>query len=330
MTKQLKRVKTLPKVENVVEFCYCRKCTKTKSAKENFYLATDKFLDTNGYMSICKECVSDIYIGFYNSEHNVDRAIYKTCKAINVRYEQSAVDATKTQIANKEKLDDDPKIFGIYKTKIISSTKGVGKMGDIEFTDLTFQIESSSIPSYSEDEKDFEGSEGVVEFWGDGFDASDYRFLEKEFADWKRSYSCQNKAEEFFLKQVCLKSLALEKARVEGGSGDNILKSLQELLKNAALTPAQQTAASSGKGTETWGVFIKNIEETTPAEFYKDKELFKDFDDIGSYIKKYITRPLKNFVTGARDFNITEDDNTEYDDGVELEGENVEETGKTE
>jgi hypothetical protein len=145
-------------------------------------------------------------------------------------------------------------------------------------------------------------------------------------ADWKRSYSCQNKAEEFFMKQICLKSLELEKVRTEGKNPDSILKGMQDLLKNAALTPAQQTASSSGKGMETWGMFIKTIEETTPAEFYKDKQRFADFDNIGSYIQKYVVRPLKNFVTGSRDFNIVDSEMENIDEYLEEGGENGGET----
>ena len=131
------------------------------------------------------------------------------------------------------------------------------------------------------------------------------------------------------MKQICLKELELENARKEGKSPDSILKSMQELLKNGALTPAQQTAASSGKGVETWGMFIKNIEETTPAEYYKNKEMFRDFEGIEEYIARFITRPLKNFVTGSRDFNISEEDGTEYDE-PNLEVFDEPETGKTE
>ncbi len=54
---------------------------------------------------------------------------------------------------------------------------------------------------------------------------------------------------------------------------------------------------------------MKVIEENEPASYYEDKKLFKDFDDIDFYFKKYVTRPLKNFVTQSRDFNVdTEDD----------------------
>jgi hypothetical protein len=326
--KVLKRIKSLTRTVENTQVGYCRKCTKTKPA-DDFYLATDRFLDTNGLMSICKECVSDMYVMYYNSEHSLDRAIYKTCRALNVVYDTAAVGATVTSLTNREKLEDDRKTFGIYKTKLASSMRGL-KSSDPLATDFTFKYENSSIPEYSEDQHNFDGAEGVVEYWGDGFSTEDYRFLEKELASWKNSYSCQNKAEEFFMKQISIKALEIEKARKEEHSVDAFLKSMQELLKNAALTPAQQTAASSGKGTETWGAFIKNIEDTTPAEFYKDKELFKDFDGIQEYIKKYITRPLKNFITGSRDFNITEDDNTEYDEiPVEVVN-NGEKEGQTE
>jgi hypothetical protein len=331
--KVLRRKKSLAVVNRdgmTVESVYCRKCTKSKPPKD-FYKSVDSFLDKNGFMSLCRDCISEMYVSQYNIEHDLRRAIYKVCRIINVLYSESAIQALETHLKNKERLPDDPKIFGLYKSKIATSMKGIGaaKMGESVGIDFTFQYENSNVPERGEP-IDFTGSESVIEFWGGDFSVDEYRFLEKELTEWKQSYSCQNKAEEFFMKQICLKALELENARKGGGgSVDGILKSMQELLKNGSLTPAQQTAASSGKGIETWGMFIKSIEETTPAEYYKDKELFKDFDGIGEYIKKYITRPLKNFVTGSRDFNITEEDTTEYDE-PNLEVTDEPEAGKTE
>ena len=330
MPKVLRRKKSLSVVNEGIASIYCRKCTKNKPTKD-FFVAVDKFIDSNGYFSICKECISKMYVMFYNSQHSLDRAIYKTCKAVNIVYSTSAVNSTITHLATQQKLDDDPSIFGIYKSKIVNTQKGnnLGKMAEATASmDLTFR--ETAIPEHSEDEQEFEGADGVVAFWGDGYTTDEYRFLEKELTEWKRSYSCQTKAEEFLFKQICLKILGLETANKEDGKGgDAILKSIQELLKTTALTPAQQNAASSGKGTETWGIFIKNIEETTPAEYYKDKTLFKDIDGMEEYIKKYIVRPIKNYITGSRDFNVVEDDNTEYDE-VPLEVNNDTEEGKTE
>jgi len=45
------------------------------------------------------------------------------------------------------------------------------------------------------------------------------------------------------------------------------------------------------------------IEELSQQNFTK-KGTFKDFDNIEFYFEKFITRPLKNFVMGSRDFNV--------------------------
>ena len=191
-----------------------------KKPPKDFYTALNNFLDTNGYFSICKECIGNIYVREYNIEHSLDRAIYKTCKIIDMIYSESAVQATEKQLQNKELLPDNPSIIGLYKAKIITTMRGVGipGVGNAEYLDLTFHSDSS-IPEHEYTEEDVTSLESVAEFWGEGYSADEYRFLEKELADWKRSYSCQNKSEEFFLKQISIKALELEKANKEGGKG---------------------------------------------------------------------------------------------------------------
>jgi hypothetical protein len=285
---------------------YCRKCTKLKKPTD-FYKGVDP-LDSNGYFSICKDCASEIYVNHYLFEKNLENAIYKTCRAINLRYDENAVVSTRVQLSTQEKTDDNESVFGIYKSRLGSTDSRMG--GDIASGDFIFSESGNNYGDKDREEVVFDESESVKEFWGEKFTVEEYRFLETELAAWKKSYSCNNRGEEFYLKQICLKILSLQTA---SGKTDNILKSIQQLLKDSALTPAQQTASSSGKGMDTWGSMVKTVEETTPAEYYKDKELFKDFDNIGAYIKKYITRPLKNFVTGSRDFNVSTDDDVEYD-----------------
>ena len=41
------------------------------------------------------------------------------------------------------------------------------------------------------------------------------------------------------------------------------------------------------------------ISDYTPEEFYQDKELYADFDKIGEYIERHITRPMINLETGS-------------------------------
>jgi hypothetical protein len=145
--------------------------------------------------------------------------------------------------------------------------------------------------------------------WGEGFELKDYEYLEREIEVWKRTHKCDNEAEETLLKEICLTKLGLRKSRASNDDlrVKDLTKMLQDLMKTAALDPSKSNAASSGKLLDAFGVWVKDIEENRPAEWIEDKTLFKDVDDIGSYLKKYVVRPIKNFITGSRDFGVDTD-----------------------
>ena len=75
-------------------------------------------------------------------------------------------------------------------------------------------------------------------------------------------------------------------------------------MKNLAISPNMANAVSEGKSMDAFGVWVKDIENLSPAEWYKDKQLFKDVDNLQEYGEIFITRPLRNFITGSRDFTL--------------------------
>jgi hypothetical protein len=280
-----------------VQTSYCRKCMQTKDVRE-FYQAVDKFLDANGYMSVCKVCCEDIYQKSYAAEKDIPSAILKTCRSLNIVYMQSAVNGVLTSLAKNGKTGVfDDRVFGLYKKTIRSNDETVPKTF-IEPGTSVAQEPLGDSPEYYD----------LKEFWGDGFSFNDYQFLEKELANFKKTHRADTHAEVVLMKEVCFKMLEISKARIEGKSVDVAVKALQEIMKSLNISPNLSSASSSGKSMETFGVFIKQIEETEPAEYYADKELFRDFDGLDGYIKNYIVRALKNFVTGSKDFEIQEED----------------------
>lgn len=50
---------------------------------------------------------------------------------------------------------------------------------------------------------------------------------------------------------------------------------------------------------ETIGVTLATISQFTPEEFYKDKKLYEDYDEIGNYFERHVCRPMENIMTGS-------------------------------
>ena len=64
------------------------------------------------------------------------------------------------------------------------------------------------------------------------------------------------------------------------------------------------------------------MESQYPAEFYRDRGLYKDFDyDLTQYHDKHVTRAIKNFAANQKDFDF--DINTQKDDDEDINFEEV-------
>ena len=290
---------------------HCRKCMQDRNI-DNYILATDLFLDSSGRLSICNFCIEEMYNNFYLTEKTVYKTIYMLCKTLNILYNEKIVDMAVKQHDEWTQKGKTYPIFCLYSSKLHT-------IGKTNYQIIDFTFNETDMVSCEPDEQLFEDEENDVEllrirkFWGNSFDADDLQNLESKYLEWSSSHKIETQSERILLKFVCLKELEIEKAITQGKNTSSIIKEFQDLLKSAALTPAQATASSSGRGVETWGMFIKMIEETEPAELYKDKTLFDDISGIKKYIENYIVRPLRNFVIGSKEFDIKEDDYEEED-----------------
>ena len=158
-----------------------------------------------------------------------------------------------------------------------------------------------STESYNESVDD-----SLILFWGKGFGTDDYEFLESELFNWKKTHKCDSYADTTLLKEICIKILTIRNKRERRENVSNDVKELQDLMKTASVDPAKANIADGAKSLDSWGLWLKDIEEYEPAEYFNDKKLFVDFDKLKKYSNKYIFRPLKNLLLGSRDFNIDE------------------------
>jgi hypothetical protein len=307
------RVKSLPRKNKVDDFqVYCRKCTKTKPSKE-FFIATDLYLDSNGFFSVCKECCTEIYKLMFQSEGNVARAILRCCRMFNVIFDETAVMATESHLKTVEGSND--KAFGIYKTKLSSISKR-GFKDKIISTDLTFSEPTKMLPPSDPLKETDKNAEELIQFWGESLNHDDYAWLEVEYAKWSRDYSIKNSGEINLLKLIILKLFAIRQAMKEQKPVNKLEEEFQNLLKTSALSPAQTNAATQGKLGDSYGMLIKMIEEETPAEHYQNYKLFDDFFDLKKYLRDFVSRPITNFFNGRKNYIVSDDEDVVLDNAA--------------
>ena len=297
------------KKDSLGGLCYCRRCMKLKNPTA-FHGAVNHVLDSNGKMSICKDCVSEIFTNNYIlASENMELAALETCRTLDIKYDQTAFSNT---IAHYQNSKDSKKtmtidgFFGAYKAKLLTmQPTAIGEDAQIKY-DLTFSEPKSEV--IDDIYKDFEVGHDVKEFWGSNYTPEEYDFLEKQFREWTTRHDVRTKEQEISFKYLSQLQLDYEHKRAKKESVSAILKDIQKAMDVAGVSPNKAKEVNTSRSFTAFSDFIKTIEETEPAEYYKDKPLFADFDNISQYCEDFITRPLLNFLgQQPPDFYVKED-----------------------
>lgn len=302
--------------KKVSEKAYCRVCMDFKPISA-FYETTNPSIDKNNLMSICKDHCSEIYDAHFEKYNNMEKALYLTCQDLDVMFSKEAFRQSQSHIEGLiSKGKSAEKVFGYYKSKLSSTGKNNAKLESFRFqdSDILVDAQNNDVLSESYDE---EIEEDLILFWGKGFSLDDIIFLEAELSNWKQTHKCDNQAELTLLKEICIKILDIRKARERKENVGTLQKELQDLFKTCSVDPAKANAASAGKSHDAFGIWIKDIEQFRPAEWYEHQEKYVDMDGFKPYLKNYISRPIENFLTGVRNFFV--DDNIDADlDSVDV------------
>lgn len=285
---------------------YCSACGKEKSVR-SFYQSNQAIYNNDkqyGRFPICKDCIKKrIYI---RDTGEIDKNAFKSMlQKLNLPF---------WDILYQKALMDDRETFGtfitllntFYKTR---STEMCWEDGEMDgkpdsknALDITNIKENNSTAT----------KERILD-WGRGFSDDEYDFLDNELEEWKKTYKWGKRAELILLKEICMTLLRIREARESNGDVSKLQKDLQDLMKTASIDPAKANIADNGKSLDAFGVWIKDIETKKPAEWFEDQEKYKDMDSFVPYIKNYIVRPIKNFLTGNRDFKINENIDVDID-----------------
>ena len=300
--------------ENEDKYPYhCTACGKGyMRQKDNFNVTPSPYYAKNGgYLTICRRCL-DKSFEYYRDDvfdGDQDKAMELLCATINTCFDEVAwANAKKHPSPNRSKVSQ-------YFSKLnLAQTKGASYADTILYRRANKVENAETIQAVKDNPKITTPIE-TIQLFGLGFSDQDYETLQYEYDDWVKKYGIpEDKRQDELYKSLCYLKLQLQKSVQSGDSGIGALAKTYKDYINAATTELEDRRQKKEESVQLkpLGMWVSDIEKYTPAEFYKDKKLFKDADDIGSYASRFSFRPLKNLLTGSKDldkeFKLTQEE----------------------
>lgn len=282
--------------------CVC--CGKGFTSQSgNFQKTNDVLFQSNGgYLPWCKEC-TDLYVTQMTSlmSNNEELAIKDFCQRAGWVYETNPLKASREVYSGHR---DRTRIshYGAKRNLNVG-----GRKTFIDSIKYNFEKKQDEIVMSKEDVKTKEVSVTgtAIDRWGVGLTEWDYNTLEDHYKMLKRNNPNADNNAEIFIKSLCNLNWVTQKMlRNENLDATKYTSLIEQYNKTFTKAGLRTVEEKDGSSSETLGVTLAEISQYTPEEYYKDKKKYKDFDGLGDYINRFITRPLKNLQHGTTDRDI--------------------------
>ena len=249
----------------------CTRCGRDyKVQRGNFPYSQSSLNDGNNHYSpICYTCVDELFEHYSKVLGSETAALRRICSKLDMYFSLDVYAMT-------EKSSMDASRIGMY----------ASKLGLKSFKGKTFDTTMDEERDGNEDELRFTVPKKVRKFFGEGFDNSDYEFLNDQYNDWVSRYECKTKAQEDLFKDLSFAQLNVVKAQRNGDikKVNECIAAKQTIMKSQAITPLQRNDSALGD-QNTFGTLIKKWEDERPIP--EPAEEWKDVDGIVHYITVY-------------------------------------------
>ena len=279
--------------------CVCCSCGEPL-ALTKFYKSNSVFY-ADGHLPICKECFSSKFGHFAAEYHSNKMAMQRMCMTFDIYFNEVEFDSCDT---------DDSTVIGKYFRKLnLSQHKGKTFEDSIkEGFDLSGDRkpvkETQEVVNVDSDDEEIENADMIdpadIEKWGAGLEPTDYTILNSHYRLLSSSNpQCDGNAE-IFIIDLCYTKMQQMKA-VRESRVDDYKKLTESYIKSFTQAGLKTVKDTNAMEDFTIGVNAETIEKYTPAEYYKNRSLYKDHDNIGDYIDRFLLRPLRNLMRGTKD-----------------------------
>ena len=269
--------------------------------ESEFYVSWSKF--TDGKVPYCKNCVNKIYEHYLQETGSDKTALYFTLMKLDIPF----IEEIYNSIAEKKTVT-----ISTYITTLQRKTTCQEIWSDFTATDVKLDENEVHIQTVDDKKRELDNLEKT---WGKQDCVEDYDFLEDTFSRYTKGVDFINPQQEDLYKDLCRDRLLLRKINDNRYNGEESLDKVQNRIsKTMAILKLDQFEENKPKTISEQLMFTKiaQIEQTKPADLYKEPKKYRDFNKIKMYYKDLVLRPLLNTLVGSKDFNIDIDDVGKY------------------
>lgn len=286
-------------ISNKDRECVCCFCGELLS-QTKFYKSYSEFY-IDGHLPICKDCFNRKFGHFESEYHSSKMAMQRMCMSFDVYFNEDLFDKCDT---------DSNAVLGNYFRKLnMSQYKGKtfensinegfilsGDRKPIKDVEANSSYDSKRL--LDDDETEINSDD--IEKWGVGLEPVDYNILNTHYRLLSNSNPHCDSNAEIFIIDLCYTKMQQMKA-VRENRVDDYKKLTDSYIKSFSQAGLKTVKDTNEIEDFTIGVNVETIEKYTPAEYYKNRSLYKDHDNIGDYINRFLLRPLRNLMHGTKD-----------------------------
>lgn len=172
---------------------FCSVCGKSYEEKQKKFTPSRSpiYKGNGGFMKICRDCVSDIYLKYLKKLNgNEYNAIKRVCMLLDIYFSDTLFEYSEKNYNYTNRMN-------AYLTKINLVPYIQRTFDDYLFSD---DYENPEIKPISGDTI----PEKLIKIWGFGFTPEEYQFLSNKFSEWKSKVVIDGMARESLVRDLCI------------------------------------------------------------------------------------------------------------------------------
>ena len=283
----------MPRIEEVYMCCRCHK----KFNSVDFYKTHSTIYTDAPYMPICKDCFFDVYNMYCRKYNDKKKAMQRVCMAFDLYWDEDIFD--------RNCIGGDLIMGNYMKSLNMKQYRGKTFESNID-QNFVFGENKSSVaitrqnaePEDIEMKNENQVKASDVERWGSGFSSNEYKELNAHYKYLKVANPNCDSNQEIFIINLC--EIKMKQAHALKDDDIDAYTKLTELYRKIFQQAGLKTVKEATTSAEDcWSSWTGVISKTTPEEYYKNKELYRDMDGFDDYMTRHFLRPLNNLVNGT-------------------------------